>query len=105
MEQAAQRVLDALSSAHTMLATAVDQCATASRPCPDDRARVEHLFALYEQLTAPLLPAAAKPKRVARKHPVPATAPAPYPTSPPPDATQHFHVMEQSPPYRTGNDT
>ena len=34
-------------------------------PFPHDPARVEHLFALYEQLTAPLAPAAAK--KTARK--------------------------------------
>jgi hypothetical protein len=28
-----------------------------------DRERVEHLFGLYEKLTAPMLAAAAKPKR------------------------------------------
>jgi hypothetical protein len=32
-----------------------------------DRERVEHLFGLYEKLTAPLLAAAAKPKRGRKK--------------------------------------
>jgi hypothetical protein len=35
-------------------------------PFPSDRHRVEYLFALYEQVTAPLA-AAAKPGRKARK--------------------------------------
>ena len=35
-----------------------------SDPIPTDRARVEHLFALYEKLTAPLLP---KPKPKPKK--------------------------------------
>jgi len=42
---------------------AVDKC---YRPAefPSDRARVEYLYQLYEQLTAPLAPSAtAKPKR------------------------------------------
>ncbi len=29
-------------------------------PFPNDRARVEHLFALYEKITAPLAPVAGK---------------------------------------------
>ena len=82
VEKAAQRVLDAragfpgatladlydplamppaLVAAHAALDRAVDKC---YRPAdfPSDRARVEYLFALYEQLTAPLAPTA-KPKR------------------------------------------
>lgn len=81
VEKAAQRVLDAraqfptatladlydpltmppaLAAAHAALDKAVDRC---YRPAefPSDRARVEHLFELYERLTAPL--AIAKPKR------------------------------------------
>ena len=83
VEKAAQRVLDArsgfpgatladlydplamppaLAAAHAALDRAVDKC---YRPAefPSDRARVEYLFALYEQLTAPLAPTA-KPKRI-----------------------------------------
>ena len=37
-------------------------------PFPSDRHRVEYLFALYEQLTAPLV-AAAKPAQMGRKMP------------------------------------
>ena len=71
----AQRVLDArarfsgatLADLHDPLVMppaldrAVDKC---YRPAdfPSDRARVEFLFQLYEQLTAPLTPTA-KPKR------------------------------------------
>lgn len=46
----------ALSKAHTELDRAVDRCYR-KEPFPSDRARVEFLFQLYEQLTAPLLPA------------------------------------------------
>jgi hypothetical protein len=51
----------ALVKAHAELDRAVDLC---YRPHPftSERQRVEYLFGLYEQLTAPLLPAAA-PKR------------------------------------------
>ena len=53
----------ALAAAHTALDKAVDKCYRPA-PFPSDRARVEFLFARYEQLTAPLAPAAsAKPKR------------------------------------------
>ncbi len=85
VEKAAQRVLDARSSfpdatladlydplamppvlaaAHAALDRAVDRC---YRPAefPSDRDRVEYLFQLYEQLTAPLA-AAAKAKRAPR---------------------------------------
>ena len=41
---------------------AVDRCYR-KEPFPHDRARVEHLFALYEKLTAPLAPAAKKPRK------------------------------------------
>jgi hypothetical protein len=84
VEAAAQRVLDAraafpastladlydplamppaLAAAHTALDKAVDKCYR-SDPFPSDRARVEHLFSLYEKLTAPLAPTArARPRR------------------------------------------
>jgi hypothetical protein len=53
----------ALVRAHADLDRAVDRCYRA-KPFASDRERVEHLFALYEQLTAPLAPAAeSKPKR------------------------------------------
>jgi hypothetical protein len=76
VEKAAQRVLDArkqfsgatladlydpvamppvLAKAHAELDRAVDRCYR-KETFANDRARVEFLFALYEQLTAPLLP-------------------------------------------------
>ena len=54
-----------LLKAHQQLDRAVDRCYR-PEPFPSDRHRVEYLFALYEQLTAPLV-AAAKPARKARK--------------------------------------
>lgn len=83
VEQAAQAVLDAraqfpdatladlydpvtmppaLAKAHETLDRAVERCYR-REPFPHDRARVEHLFALYEQLTAPLAPAAKAARR------------------------------------------
>ena len=53
-----------LLKAHRALDRAVDRCYR-PEPFPSDRHRVEYLFALYEKLTAPLLPAA-KPKRRGR---------------------------------------
>ena len=54
-----------LLKAHQQLDRAVDRCYR-PEPFPSDRHRVEYLFALYEQLTAPLV-AAAKPPRKGRK--------------------------------------
>jgi hypothetical protein len=54
-----------LLKAHQQLDRSVDRCYR-PEPFPSDRHRVEYLFALYEQLTAPLV-AAAKPVRKARK--------------------------------------
>jgi hypothetical protein len=54
-----------LLKAHQQLDRAVDRCYR-PEPFPSDRHRVEYLFALYEQLTAPLV-AAAKPARKGRK--------------------------------------
>jgi hypothetical protein len=51
----------ALAKAHAELDRAMDLCCR-PQPCTSERQRVEYLFGLYEQLTAPLLPAA-KPKR------------------------------------------
>ncbi len=50
-----------LLKAHQQLDRAVDR-GYRPEPFPSDRHRVEYLFALYEQLTAPLV-AAAKPAR------------------------------------------
>lgn len=55
-----------LAKADAALDRAVDRCYR-SEAFRSDRERVEHLFRLYEQLTAPLLPATAKPKRARRK--------------------------------------
>ncbi len=49
----------ALAKAHAALDTAVDRCYR-PKPFENDRSRVEHLFALYEKLTAPLAPGAKK---------------------------------------------
>jgi hypothetical protein len=43
----------ALAKAHESLDSAVDRCYRKD-PFPSDSQRVEYLFALYEQLTAPL---------------------------------------------------
>lgn len=50
-----------LRKAHADLDRAVDRCYRA-KPFASDRERVEHLFALYEHLTAPLAVATAEPK-------------------------------------------
>jgi hypothetical protein len=52
----------ALVKAHTDLDRAVDLCYR-PQPFENDRLRVEHLFALYEKLTAPLIPPAKKRRR------------------------------------------
>ena len=88
MEAAAQGVLDArkkfpdatladlydplamppaLVKAHADLDRAVDLCYR-PQPFQNDRQRVEHLFALYEKLTAPLIPAAKKRVRKSRSN-------------------------------------
>jgi hypothetical protein len=54
-----------LLKAHQQLDRAVDRCYR-PEPFPSDRHRVEYLFALYEQFTAPLV-VAAKPARKGRK--------------------------------------
>jgi hypothetical protein len=51
-----------LRKAHRALDEAVDRLYR-KEPFESDRKRVEHLFGLYEKLTAPVLAAAAKPKR------------------------------------------
>ncbi len=55
-----------LAKAHTKLDRAVDKCYR-SQPFPNERNRVEYLFKLYEQLTAPLVAEAAKKKRPRKK--------------------------------------
>jgi len=49
----------ALVKAHAKLDRTVDLCYR-SQPFQNDRQRVEYLFALYEKLTAPLIPPAKK---------------------------------------------
>jgi len=107
-----------LTKAHTALDRAVDRCYR-KEPFPSDRARVEHLFALYEQLTAPLIPAAAKPRSRRRKEADPGsapdrnrlltsaatTAPAPNSLQAEMDAAHFYSVKEEPSPYRTGQDT
>ena len=61
----------ALAKGHADLDRAVEKCYRAE-PFHSDRERVEHLFRLYEQLTAPLLPAT--PRTRARRAPA---APSP----------------------------
>lgn len=55
-----------LRKAHHALDRAVDKLYRTT-PFASDRERVEHLFGLYEKLSAPLLPSAEKPKRVRKK--------------------------------------
>jgi hypothetical protein len=55
-----------LLKAHHALDRAVDRCYR-PEPFPDDQARVELLFQLYEQLTAPLLPAEPARRRRTRR--------------------------------------
>jgi hypothetical protein len=52
----------ALVKAHTKLDRAVDLCYR-PQPFESDRQRLEHLFALYEKLTAPLIPTLKKGRR------------------------------------------
>ncbi len=55
-----------LRKAHRVLDEAVDRLYR-KEPFASDRERVEHLFGLYERLTAPMLAAPAKPKRGRKK--------------------------------------
>jgi hypothetical protein len=54
----------ALVKAHAQLDRAVDLCYR-PQPFENDRQRVEYLFALYEKLTAPLIPVPPKRRRKA----------------------------------------
>ena len=60
-----------LRAAHSALDRAVDRLYRAGG-FGSDRERVEHLFALYEAMVAPLLPTRAKPRRTGRRRPDPA---------------------------------
>jgi hypothetical protein len=94
----------ALVKAHAELDRAVDLCYR-SQPFTSERQRVEYLFGLYEQLTAPLLPPA-KPKRAARKKAIYARPPrAPVHPSLTPeqaaaDAAHFYSAKEEPPSYR-----
>jgi hypothetical protein len=55
-----------LQKAHEELDRAVDKCYR-PEPFTSERQRVEFLFALYEKLTAPLVAAAAEPRRVRKQ--------------------------------------
>jgi hypothetical protein len=56
-----------LLRAHQQLDRAVELCYR-PEPFPNDQARVEFLFSLYEKLTAPLLPAPAATRRRSRRN-------------------------------------
>lgn len=64
----------ALAKAHAELDRAVDRCYR-KEPFPNDRVRVEHLFALYEELTAPLATASSGKGRARAKSPPAASFP------------------------------
>ena len=91
-----------LLRAHTELDKAVEK---SYRPEPfrSDRERVEHLFRLYEQLTAPLLPATPARKRRGRKtqDAPPPAPPVPNPDQAAADAAHFYSPKEEPPPYRT----
>jgi hypothetical protein len=103
----------ALAKAHAELDRAVEKCYR-PEPFDSDRQRVEFLFALYEKLTAPLLPATPKAKgrrsqtAAATKEPRKQKTPALYSQKIPPGkstteseaAAAHFHFMakEEPPP-------
>ncbi|MEO7676791.1 MAG: DNA methyltransferase, partial [Verrucomicrobiota bacterium] len=99
----------ALARAHTELDRAVDRCYR-KEPFSSDRARVEFLFQLYEQLTAPLIAAAnAKVKRPRPKSAYAKPPPAPISSELTPeksygDAAHFYSGKENSPPYRTSTD-
>ena len=103
-----------LAKAHAELDRAVEKCYRAE-PFHSDRERVEHLFRLYEQLTAPLLPAT--PRTRGRRSPTAAPTPRPrqqktpglYAQKPKPPPTgestpeseaaaAHFWVINEDPP-------
>ena len=91
-----------LLRAHTELDKAVEK---SYRPeaFRSDRERVEHLFRLYEQLTAPLLPATPARKRRGRKtqDAPPPAPPVPNPDQAAADAAHFYSPKEEPPPYRT----
>jgi hypothetical protein len=90
----------ALRKAHDALDRAVDRCYR-KEPFTSERQRMEFLFALYEQLTAPLV-AAAKPKRERKAKPLYAQKPPPLPpgkSTPESEAlAAHFYFMAKEEP-------
>ncbi|MBE0542480.1 MAG: class I SAM-dependent DNA methyltransferase [Verrucomicrobia bacterium] len=90
--------------AHAALDRAVERCYR-REPFHSDRERVEFLFALYEKLTAPLLPVTKSRRR--KTPPLYARPPAkPQPGITPEKAygdAAHFYGKEEGPPYRTGS--
>jgi hypothetical protein len=95
-----------LLKSHQALDRAVDRCYR-KEPFASDRQRVEFLFQLYEQITAPLA-LTTKPKRKSRYETVyPALPPGPPPipqSKPNPDqaaadAAHFYFIYEESPPY------
>lgn len=99
----------ALVKAHTALDRAVDRCYR-KEPFPNDRARVEFLFKLYEQLTAPLIAATKARRPRSRKEtiypPKPPDPPAPQHPGPTReqaegDAAHYFSAKEDPIPYGT----
>ncbi len=84
-----------LAKAHARLDRAVERC-YAAKPFESDRQRVEHLFVLYEKLTAPLLPATRKPGGRGKK--LPPTVPVPPPVAlPTGDAAPEAELSDEEP--------
>ncbi|MEI7728024.1 MAG: DNA methyltransferase [Verrucomicrobiota bacterium] len=97
-----------LLKAHQELDRAVDRCYR-KKPFVSDRQRVEFLFQLYEQITAPLAPTA-KPKHTARRKKKAADVPpvppllaqqVPNADQAAADAAHAYFLHEEPPPYRT----
>ena len=93
-----------LRKAHAALDRAVDRCYR-KEPFTSERQRVEFLFALYEQLTAPLaaaMAAHARRKRSAYAQPPPGPPqPGITPEKSYADAAHFYCAKEESAPYRT----
>jgi len=105
----------ALAKAHAELDRAVEKCYR-PEPFDSDRQRVEFLFALYEKLTAPLLPATPKtrgrrsqtaaPTKQSRKQKTPALYSQKIPpgksTAESEAAAAHFWAAKEEPPKPPG---
>ncbi|MEI7731411.1 MAG: type IIL restriction-modification enzyme MmeI, partial [Verrucomicrobiota bacterium] len=97
----------ALAKAHAALDRAVDRCYR-KEAFASDRQRVEYLFQLYEQITAPLAPVG-KPKRGGRRKKAEDAVPAfppllaqqvPNADQAAADAAHAYFLHEEPPPYR-----